>query len=84
MSVFKCKMCGGTVEFNKGDTVGVCQYCGTKQTVFYFDEVNRTPTNRFTIIQKPDYNVSIKELVENEAFINDERKSVFALGKDYE
>ena len=33
MSVFKCKMCGGTIEFNQGDTVGVCDYCGTKQTL---------------------------------------------------
>ena len=33
MSVFKCKMCGGTLEFNTGDTVGVCDSCGTKQTL---------------------------------------------------
>lgn len=33
MSVFKCKMCGGTIEFNPGETVGVCDSCGTKQTL---------------------------------------------------
>ncbi|MCI6923688.1 MAG: DUF6273 domain-containing protein [Oscillospiraceae bacterium] len=33
MSIFKCKMCGGTIEFNPGDTVGVCDSCGTKQTL---------------------------------------------------
>lgn len=33
MSVFKCKMCGGTLEFAPGDTVGVCDSCGTKQTL---------------------------------------------------
>ena len=33
MSIFKCKMCGGTIEFNHGDTVGVCDSCGTKQTL---------------------------------------------------
>ena len=33
MSVFKCKMCGGTIEFEQGATVGVCEYCGTKQTL---------------------------------------------------
>lgn len=32
MAVFKCKMCGGTLEINN-ETVAVCQYCGTKQTV---------------------------------------------------
>ena len=33
MAIFKCKMCGGTIEFNQGDTVGVCDSCGTKQTL---------------------------------------------------
>ena len=33
MSVFKCKMCGGTIEFRPGDTVGTCDSCGTKQTL---------------------------------------------------
>ncbi len=26
-------MCGGTIEFNPGDTVGMCDSCGTKQTL---------------------------------------------------
>ena len=38
MSVFKCKMCGGTIEFNLGDTVGVCDSCGTKQTLPRLDD----------------------------------------------
>ncbi len=38
MSVFKCKMCGGTIEFNPGDTVGVCDSCGTKQTLPRLDD----------------------------------------------
>ena len=33
MFVFKCKMCGGTIEFNQGDTVGTCDSCGTQQTL---------------------------------------------------
>ena len=33
MSVLKCKMCGGTIEYVLGKTVGECQYCGTKQTL---------------------------------------------------
>lgn len=33
MSIFKCKMCGGTLEVNNNETVGVCEYCGTKQTL---------------------------------------------------
>ena len=38
MSVFKCKMCGGNIEFNPGDTVGVCDSCGTKQTLPRLDD----------------------------------------------
>ena len=38
MSVFKCKMCGGTIEFSSGDTVGVCDSCGTKQTLPRLDD----------------------------------------------
>lgn len=33
MSIFKCKMCGGTIEFEQGATVGTCDSCGTKQTL---------------------------------------------------
>ena len=33
MSFFKCKMCGGTIEFEDGATVGMCDSCGTKQTL---------------------------------------------------
>ena len=33
MAVFRCKMCGGTVEFEQGSTIGVCDSCGTKQTL---------------------------------------------------
>lgn len=33
MAFFKCKMCGGDLEFNEGMTVCDCEYCGTKQTL---------------------------------------------------
>lgn len=33
MAVFKCKMCGGDLEVQSGMSVGVCQYCGTQQTL---------------------------------------------------
>lgn len=38
MAIFKCKMCGGTIEFNPGDTVGTCDSCGTKQTLPRLDD----------------------------------------------
>lgn len=31
-------MCGGTIEFEQGATVGVCEYCGTKQTLPRLDD----------------------------------------------
>ncbi len=33
MSVFKCKMCGGTLEINASQTTATCEYCGTQQTL---------------------------------------------------
>ena len=41
MSVFKCKMCGGNIEFNPGDSIGVCDSCGTKQTLPKLDDDRR-------------------------------------------
>jgi len=33
MSVFKCKMCGGSLEIAEGIKICECEYCGTMQTV---------------------------------------------------
>ena len=41
MATYKCKMCGGTIELEKGTTVGVCNYCGTKQTLPWLDDDRR-------------------------------------------
>lgn len=38
MSQFKCKMCGGTLEINGNETVGICEYCGTQQTLPKLDD----------------------------------------------
>ena len=32
MSVFRCKMCGGTLEIQNNESVATCEYCGTKST----------------------------------------------------
>ena len=32
MAILKCKMCGGTMEMTN-ESVAVCEYCGTQQTV---------------------------------------------------
>lgn len=33
MAIFKCKMCGGTLEITENQTVCECEYCGTQQTL---------------------------------------------------
>ena len=33
MAVFKCKMCGGSLDIQDGSSVVECEYCGTKQTL---------------------------------------------------
>ena len=38
MSIFKCKMCGGTLEINDNETVATCEYCGTQQTLPKLDD----------------------------------------------
>ncbi len=38
MAIFKCKMCGGELELQKGMNIAECPYCGTKQTVPYLDD----------------------------------------------
>ena len=31
--IIKCKMCGGDIQFNPGDTCGQCDYCGCTSTI---------------------------------------------------
>ena len=38
MTILKCKMCGGVLEINPGETVAKCKYCGSKQTVPNLDD----------------------------------------------
>ena len=33
MAIYKCKMCGGELECMAAEPVGVCEYCGTRQTL---------------------------------------------------
>lgn len=33
MAVFKCKMCGGSLDFKAGESVATCEWCKTKQTL---------------------------------------------------
>ena len=70
MSVFKCKMCGGTIEFERGATVGVCDSCGTKQTLPRLDSDRKTNlydrANHFRRNNEFDKAMSIYENILNE------------------
>ena len=33
MAIIKCKMCGGDLILNEGNTIATCEYCGSTQTV---------------------------------------------------
>lgn len=36
--IIKCKMCGGDINFNPGDTYGTCEYCGSTSTIPQADD----------------------------------------------
>lgn len=42
MAIFKCKMCGGTLEINNKESIATCEYCGTQQTLPKLDDEKRT------------------------------------------
>ena len=70
MSVFKCKMCGGTIEFEQGASVGVCDSCGTKQTLPKLDDERRANlydrANHFRRNNEFDKAMGIYETILNE------------------
>ena len=68
--VFKCKMCGGTIEFKQGETVGVCDSCGTKQTLPRLDDDKKVNlydrANHFRRNNEYDKAMGIYEQILNE------------------
>ncbi len=68
--VFKCKMCGGTIEFKQGETVGVCDSCGTKQTLPRLDDDKKANlydrANHFRRNNEYDKAMGIYEQILNE------------------
>ena len=63
-------MCGGTIEFEPGATVGVCDHCGTKQTLPRLDDEKRSSlydrANHFRRNNEYDKAASIYEQILNE------------------
>ena len=38
MAVFKCKMCGGTLDITENQSLVTCEFCGTRQTLPKFND----------------------------------------------
>lgn len=52
MTVFKCKMCGATLEAEEGKSVATCEYCGSVQTLpFSREDITVNLFNRATNIR---------------------------------
>lgn len=70
MLTIKCKMCGGTIEFETGATVGVCDSCGTKQTLPRLNDDRKANlydrANHFRRNNEYDKAMSIYEQILNE------------------
>lgn len=70
MSIFKCKMCGGTLEITESQTTAICEYCGTQQTLPKLDDDQRTQmydrANHFRRNNEFDKAMGIYEKILNE------------------
>ena len=70
MAIFKCKICGGTLEINACETVATCEYCGTKQTLPKLDNEKKANlfdrANHFRRNNDFDKAMSIYEQILNE------------------
>jgi len=76
MAIFKCKMCGGTLEINNNETVVVCEYCGTKQTLPKLDDERKASlydrANYFRRENEFDKAMGIYEMILNEDYEDSE------------
>lgn len=70
MAIFKCKMCGGTLEIQNNETVVECEYCGAQQTLPKLDDEKRTNmydrANHFRRNNEFDKAIGIYEQILNE------------------
>lgn len=83
MAIIKCKMCGGDLVIQPGQTVGECEYCGTKQTLPRLDDDRRANlydrASHFRRNNDFDKAMRIYEKILNED--NDSRNAQAYLGK---
>ena len=70
MAVFKCKMCGASLNVGAGQSTAVCEYCGTTQTLPKLDDERRAQmydrANHFRRNNEFDKAMGIYEQILNE------------------
>ena len=70
MAVFKCKICGGSLDIKNGESIAICEYCGTKQTLPRLDDDRRANlydrANHFRRNNDYDKAMGIYETILNE------------------
>ncbi len=70
MALYRCKMCGGTLEINPDSSIAVCEYCGTKQTVPKADDEKKlnlfNRANRLRFANEFDKAAGVYELIVTE------------------
>lgn len=68
--IFKCKMCGGSLDINNNETVAICEYCDTRQTLPKLDDDKRANmydrANHFRRNNEFDKAMGIYEQILNE------------------
>ena len=70
MAIFKCKICGGTLEIDGVQSFATCEYCGTKQTIPKLDDDRKANlydrANHFRRNNDFDKAMGIFEIILNE------------------
>ena len=70
MAIFKCKMCGGNLDVGEGMSVGVCDSCGSTNTLPKLDDDRRANlydrANHFRRNNEFDKAISLYESILNE------------------
>ena len=70
MAIFKCKICGGSLDIQPGESIATCEYCGTKQTLPRLDNEKKANlydrANHFRRNNDYDKAMGIYETILNE------------------
>ena len=78
MAIYKCKMCGGSLEVVDGSAVCECEYCGSRQTIpTNSDDSIRTLYNRANVLRMKSEFDKAEELFEKILQLNDSEAEAY-------